>query len=201
MYCEFDPEFFQVHAPIQAQVRSLEGFRLIVGSIVLRGVGRDTTRFQTSHCLTDEIDASLQAADVNANYFKMKSKPCKVTGWLMLNGKLESAATSEIMRRETKLPVSRSAIWWSTKGEIFMGWVRMEERMEEVSLLVYSRPFRLFDKVHPHRWRLEDIRHAVGAGPMLVRDGKHSLTRYKEFLFDVRDDRHPRTAVVVSRLS
>ena len=135
---------------------------------------------------------------VNASFFDLTSKPCRIAGWLVLNGKQLSPPLAFAQRKGLKFPVARAALLWTAPDTLRTAWVRLVgETVMEVDRPIPNRHLKPASAVkarvpgHP----VEKVLHAVGAGPMLVRKGKVHVTREEEVLFPGRDDRHPRTVV------
>jgi exopolysaccharide biosynthesis protein len=118
---------------------------------------------------------------VNAHYFAMEETVCRVVGWFVLDGEVLSAPL------EAR---PRAALWWQGAGAPRIGWVgRQTDRvLEWLDVGGTARETRA----------PEGVRHAIGAGPMLIKDGALRVTRQEERLFAKEDVRHPRTAAALA---
>ena len=135
---------------------------------------------------------------VNASYFKLKGNPCEIVGWFVLDGKRLSRASSFQMHRDVKFTVARSALIWTRAGLLRTAWVREHEgKVVELSRPI---PNKDLEPARGERARgtgrsVGEVKHAVAAGPMLIKNGDMRVTNDEEMLFAGRDDRHPRTVV------
>ena len=125
---------------------------------------------------------------VNASYFNMRSRPCRVVGWLVADGREIAEPTSFHGAAKDRRPLARSAVWWPRTGLPRLGWVRRDGK----ALWRHAAPEL---EKNGARKKLALPLHALGAGPMLLVGGKTRITRKPEQLFAKRDDRHPRTAL------
>jgi hypothetical protein len=133
---------------------------------------------------------------VNGGYFSMDVTPARHAGLLVTNGRLRSPATRRVVRNSIPYEVARAALGFSEGGDIQITWASTRND----SVFSWSRPPRHregepappldYDEAEP--WRVTD---AIGAGPMLVADGRIRITTDEEVFFGSSiPNTHPRTA-------
>jgi hypothetical protein len=134
---------------------------------------------------------------VNAGYFTMYKTPAGHMGLLMVDKQLLEPANRSVVRSKQRFPVVRAAIGFDDIGKPHIGWVRSEGD----TLLVWDTPLQNrpgMPALEPERTTatLWPVRDAVGAGPMLVYNGKIQITLDEEVFFGTSIPLvHPRTAI------
>ncbi len=138
--------------------------------------------------------AAGAVAAINASFFDMESTPCRVIGWLVIDGAKLADPTSFVTQKETRYPVARAAVVVASSRTPAFRWVR--EQGGRIVLSDDPVPNRTGAAAPEPRTGepAAQVRHALAAGPMLLRDGKKRVTREEERMF-VADRRHPRTAL------
>jgi exopolysaccharide biosynthesis protein len=133
---------------------------------------------------------------VNGGYFSMDNTPARHAGLLITNGRLRAAATRRVVRDSVPYEVARAAIGFTEDGEVQIGWASTRND----SLFYWRRPPQHregepappLDYSEAELWNVAD---AVGAGPMLVADGRIWVTTDEEVFFGSSiPNTHPRTA-------
>ena len=140
-------------------------------------------------------DTSVCVA-VNGGYFAMDATPARHGGLLLTNAALRAPATRQVVRNAVTYEVARAAIGFTDNGEVEITWATTRNDS------VFSwrrpppnregRPARPLDYDEAEAWRVSE---ALGAGPMLVTDGRVRITAEEEVFFGSSiPSTHPRTA-------
>jgi exopolysaccharide biosynthesis protein len=133
---------------------------------------------------------------VNAGYFAMNQSPAVHAGLLYTDGVLQAPATRTVTRSSIAYPVARAAIGFTVDGTVQVTWATSRND----SLFAWDRPpthrpglpADLPDDEAAAFWNVRD---AVSAGPMLIRNGVRNVTEEEEVFFgSAIPDVHPRTA-------
>lgn len=138
---------------------------------------------------------------VNTHFFDMETIPTPVLGWEVENGVEKTKPLLSVIRGKKSVAISRSAVWWEEGPTPHFGWVAQEGDARFSLSAPLSGKDPLWSEGGP--WpsaskgarRLLRVKEAVGAGPMLVHEGKKTSTRDEERMFEGNDVRHPRTAL------
>jgi len=137
---------------------------------------------------------------INGGYFRMDLNPARHVGLLKVNGELIHAATSSVLRGADRFYLHRSAIGFDENDAVDINWVSSvgdsvftwDQGIENLP----GQPGAQVDTMHRKLWTYRDI---LGAGPILIRDGKVFIPINEEVFFGTRiPDVHPRTAVGVT---
>ncbi|MGD8726192.1 MAG: phosphodiester glycosidase family protein [Gemmatimonadales bacterium] len=138
---------------------------------------------------------------VNGGYFSMGVTPARHAGLLMTGGSVRAPATRRVVRDAVAYEVARAALGITDQGDIQITWATTRND----SVFSWNRPPRNrqgvpapaldYDEAVP--WPVVD---AVGAGPMLVADGRIRITTDEEVFFGSSiPQTHPRTAAGQTR--
>jgi hypothetical protein len=146
--------------------------------------------------LTSLAASSGALVAVNASFFDMQASPTKTLGWLVLDGKTLADPISAVTQSKVRYPVARAAIVWKAADPPFLAWARTTKD----AVVLLDAPIKN-ENGKPAAAPAsgfagspaKDVRHALAAGPMLLKDGRPSVTRVEERMF-VSDRKHPRTA-------
>ena len=180
----------------------------VVAWLDLSAKGLEVRSFHSKDAKGKEtLRSSARAADaliaVNTHFFDMETIPTPVLGWEVERGVERAKPLLSVVRGKKPVAVSRSALWIEESGKMRIGWVAQQGDDR------WSLPQPLDGKAPP--WNADGpkpsdvsgakkigrVKEAVGAGPMLLRDGKATATRDEERMFEGKDVRHPRTALGV----
>lgn len=134
---------------------------------------------------------------VNAGYFTMYKSPAGHMGLLMVDHRVIEPANRSVTRGEQRFPVIRAAIGFDDNGKPHFGWVRSKGdsllRWEKALPNQPDKPANEPDYRNATFWPMRD---AVGAGPMLIYNGKIRITSEEEVFFGTSIPLvHPRTAI------
>jgi exopolysaccharide biosynthesis protein len=162
-----------------------------------------TTRILQSDDRTDNRETVGSFAEspyvcvaVNGGYFSMDVTPARHAGLLLTNGRVRSPATRRVVRDSIAYEVARAAVGFTGSGDIQLTWASTRND----SLFSWSRPptHREGEPAPPldydaaEVWNVVD---AIGAGPMLVADGRIRISIDEEVFFGSSiPNTHPRTA-------
>ncbi|MBL7025554.1 MAG: phosphodiester glycosidase family protein [Candidatus Marinimicrobia bacterium] len=137
---------------------------------------------------------------INGGYFRMDLNPAKHVGILKVDGELIHAATSSVLKDEERFYLHRSAIgfdennaveinWVSSSGDSVFSWEQGIENMP-------GQPGQQKENSFRNLWTYRDI---LGAGPLLLRDGKVFIPVNEEVFFGSSiPEVHPRTAAGIT---
>ncbi|HCR49675.1 MAG TPA: hypothetical protein DIW24_08600 [Bacteroidetes bacterium] len=151
-------------------------------------------RRETASQLASRTEACVL---LNAGYFTMNKKPADHVGLLMTDGQIQWPATGLIEQNKIPYYVSRAAMGITAEGNAELAWATSDSSM----IYRWSRPLPNFighasSKPKPkksQRWR---VGQAIGAGPMVVWDGKTIYTAMDELFWRTSiPNIHPRSAV------
>ena len=139
--------------------------------------------------------AAARAA-LNAGYFNMDTG--QPIGLVVDDGRLASAAFREVERGGARYPVARGAVGVTAEGRAEIAWARdQDDGACRLDAPLENRPGAPApDGATCQAWPVTD---AVGAGPVLLRDGRAVITADAEAFFgtSIPARRHPRSAVGV----
>jgi hypothetical protein len=134
---------------------------------------------------------------VNAGYFTMYKSPAGHMGLLMVDHRVIEPANRSVTRGELRFPVIRAAIGFDDNAKPHFGWVRSKGdsllRWEKALPNQPDKPANEPEYGNATFWPMRD---AVGAGPMLIYNGKIRITSEEEVFFGTSIPLvHPRTAI------
>ena len=202
------PALGVVWAPVDSLNAELpRGVRVLAGvsasdtlrawAAVLDGVALDMVVADSVQGTSAFAHAQGACAAINAGYFDMATGA--PIGLVVDEGAVRAPAFREVTRGDLVYPVVRGAVGVTESGRVEIRWAGDENGQ------VYS-----LDRPHPNRpgvpsliglvgepWRVRD---AVGAGPVLLRDGRAVVTSDAEAFFGtaIPARRHPRSAVATA---
>lgn len=152
---------------------------------------------ETTSSLSQNSGACLS---VNAGYFSVQDKQARHIGLLVIDSELVRSATQGLFRDDKRYEVARAAIGFAHDGSVAIRWVTSQGD----SVFAWPKPPRsssvsdssVLARSEAAHW---PVRHAVAAGPSLLREGKFNITVNEE-LFDQSaiPNVHPRTAVGIT---
>ena len=160
-------------------------------------VSNDSDRTETVSEFAQRLGVPVM---INGGYFRMDLNPAKHVGLLKVDGELIHAATSSVLRGEERFYLHRSAIgfndsngieinWVSSSGDSVFSW---EEGIENIP----GHPGEQKDTIYSKLWTYRDI---LGAGPLLLRQGKVFIPLNEEVFFGTSiPEVHPRTAAGIT---
>jgi len=160
-------------------------------------VSDDTDKRQTITEFAEQLQAPVL---INGGYFRIDLTPAKHVGILKVGGQLIHNATASVLRDGQRFFLHRSAIsiddsdrvrisWVSTSGDSVFAWDWPINNQPEV-------PGPLLDTTFRKYLPAGDV---LGAGPILIRDGKIHIAVNEEVLFGSSiPNVHPRTAVGIT---
>jgi len=164
---------------------------------------RITTRVVLSDDATDNRETvSSFASDsgicvaVNGGYFTMDVTPARHAGLLVIDDSILAPATRRVVRDSVIYEVARAALGFTRDGDVQVTWATTRHD----TLFAWRRPPRhgrgnpapSLDYDDARVWTVTD---AIGAGPMLVFDGRIRVTSDEEVFFGSSiPNTHPRTA-------
>lgn len=136
---------------------------------------------------------------VNAGYFRMDLEPPSHVGLLLVDGELLSPALRSVLRDEQRYYLARAALGVMEDGAVDIAWVSSREGVlyewQDPPANAPERPVGALDVEGLAVW---PARHAVSAGPVLIRDGEIHITTEQEVFFgSTIPEVHPRTAAGV----
>ena len=162
-----------------------------------------TTHVHQSDDRTDNRETMRSFAEsdrvcvaVNGGYFSMDVAPARHAGLLVTNRRLRASATRQVVRDSVAYEVARAAVGFTQDGEVQFTWATTRND----SLFSWSQPpihregqpAPPLDYDEAEVWNVTD---AIGAGPMLVADGRLRITVDEEIFFGSSiPNTHPRTA-------
>lgn len=179
---------------------------VVVGWLDLKARDLEVRSFHSGDKKGKEtLRASAKAAGailaVNTHFFDMETIPTPVLGWEVERGVERAKPLLSVVRGKKAVAVSRSALWIDESGKMRIGWVAQQgdDRWSLPAPLDGKAPPWDADgpkpSAVPGATKIGRVREAVGAGPMLLRDGRATSTRDEERMFEGKDVRHPRTAL------
>lgn len=160
-------------------------------------VSHDSDRRETVSEFAQRLGVPVM---INGGYFRMDLNPAKHVGLLKVDGELIHAATASVLRGEERFYLHRSAIGFNENNGIEINWVsssgdsvfKWEQGIENVP----GQPGERKDTTYRELWDYRDI---LGAGPLLVREGKVFIPVNEEVFFGTSiPDVHPRTAAGIT---
>jgi uncharacterized protein YigE (DUF2233 family) len=164
---------------------------------------RITTRVVQSDDRTDNRETVSSFAEdtsvcvaVNGGYFTMDVTPARHAGLLVTDDSMLAPATRRVVRDSVIYPVARAAIGFTRDGDVQIVWATTRHD----TVFAWRRPpgHRPGHPAPPldyDRARVWPVTDAVGAGPMLVYDGRIRVTADEEVFFGSSiPNTHPRTA-------
>lgn len=164
---------------------------------------RITTRIVQSDDRTDNRETVSSFAEdmsvcvaVNGGYFTMDVTPARHAGLLVTDHSILAPATRRVARDSVTYPVARAAIGFTPDDDVQIVWATTQHD----TVFAWHRPPRNHpgDPAPPldyARARVWPVRDAIGAGPMLVYDGRIRVTADEEVFFgSAIPNTHPRTA-------
>ena len=130
---------------------------------------------------------------VNGGFFSMERTPAMHAGLLVVDGEIEAPATRSVVRGDIRYETARAALGMMPDG-FDIAWVTSRDGQlqawPEPPAHVPGSPANL--EGEPAEWPVED---ALGAGPVLVSNGRVRVTTNEEVFFgSAIPDTHPRTA-------
>lgn len=133
---------------------------------------------------------------VNGGYFTMNVTPAHHYGLLISEGKVISNTTDSVIRDSVHYEVARAAIGFSNEDNIDISWVTSRDDILYAWPLPPrnqpGRPAEPLDYSDTRIWKVHD---AIGAGPVLIMNGKIHITSDEEVFFGTTIPKiHPRTA-------
>jgi hypothetical protein len=134
---------------------------------------------------------------VNAGYFTMYKTPAGHMGLLMVNHRVLEPANRSVARGELRFPIVRAAIGFDDNGKPHFGWVRSEgDSLFMWENALPNQPEKPANEPDYRNAKFWPMRDAVGAGPMLIYNGKIRITSEEEVFFGTSIPLvHPRTAI------
>lgn len=137
---------------------------------------------------------------VNAGYFRIDLDPAIHIGLLLTDGTMRSPPLRSVLRDERRYYLARAALGFFDDGSVDVAWVSSRDDVlyswEEPPANAPDQPVQglVLDDLDP--W---PARHAVAAGPVLVREGEVAISVDEEVFFGSTIlDIHPRTAAGVT---
>ena len=160
-------------------------------------VSADADRRETVSDFAQRLDVPVM---INGGYFRMDLNPAKHVGLLKVDDEMIHAATSSVLRGEERFYLHRSAIGFDENNGIDINWVSSSGdsvySWEQGIANLPDQPGLQKDTTHRKLWDYRDI---LGAGPMLLRDGKVFIPIDEEVFFGTSiPEVHPRTAAGVT---
>jgi exopolysaccharide biosynthesis protein len=148
---------------------------------------------------TDFARRSGALVVVNAGYFRMDLDPASHVGLLLVDGVLLSPALRSVLRNDQRYYLARAALGIMPDGSIDVAWVSSREGvLYEWEEPPQNSPEHPVDALDIEGLAVWPARHAVSAGPVLLRDGQRYITSEQEVFFgSTIPDIHPRTAACV----
>ncbi len=137
---------------------------------------------------------------VNGGYFAMDRTPARHAGLLLLDDSLAANATAVVWRDSIEYETARAALGITPAGGIEIAWaVTRNDSVFAWDHPVDHRPGQPASVASDHGERVWAVRDALGAGPMLLRDGEFRVSSDQEGFFGTSIPRiHPRTAAGVT---
>ncbi len=135
---------------------------------------------------------------VNGGYFTMDEAPARPVGLLVINGELRAPSTNVVERDGVTYRTARAALGLTAGGRADVAWAESEaDTLYAWPALPDHRPGQPENMLVQARfWPVED---AIGAGPMLLVDGRVHVTADEEVFFGTSiPEVHPRTAAGVT---
>lgn len=137
---------------------------------------------------------------VNAGYFRVDLDPATHVGLLLVDRELVSPALRSVLRDQRRYYLARAALGFMEDGTVDVAWVSSHDgtlyEWADPPPNAPGRPVEALDVAGLEPW---PARHAVAAGPVLVRDGERHITSDEEVFFgSTIPDVHPRTAAGVT---
>ncbi len=181
-----------------------DGIRVLAGAsagdtlrawaVVLDGPALDVARADTAQTTSGFASAPGACVALNAGYFTMGSGA--PVGLVVDEGAVTSAALREVTRKDVVYPVARGAVGVTEAGRVEVAWARDDGGRA----CRFDRPFGnrpgapATTESVCRPWRVRD---AVGAGPVLLQNGRAVVTADAEAFFgtSIPARRHPRSAV------
>jgi exopolysaccharide biosynthesis protein len=154
-------------------------------------------RADNRETVTSFAEDARACVAVNGGYFSMDITPARHAGLLMTQGQLRSTATRRVVRDSVAYEVARAAVGFTESGDIQITWATTRHD----TLFSWDRPPRHRQGEPAPQLDYEDaelwnVAEAIGAGPMLVVDGRIRVTSDEEVFFGSSiPSTHPRTAV------
>lgn len=138
---------------------------------------------------------------LNAGYFTMNKKPADHVGLLMTDGKIHWPATGTMERKKEQYHLSRAAFGITPAGKLELGWAISAEntvyRLDRPLPNFLGHPSPAYQPSASQIWHVSE---ALGAGPMLVWDGKTIYSAMDELFWETSiPNIHPRSAIGVRR--
>lgn len=184
------------HVPLKAWYVRVQESRPEIVTRVLVSDDSSDNRETVSSFARDEGAVVV----LNAGYFVMGRTPALHAGLLVCDGRIVAPATRKVVREKVRYPTVRSAVGFTPDDRVEITWAGTRHD----TLFSWDNPV----PQKPHKpvplnfseARVWQVRDAVGAGPMLVVNGKISVTTDQEVFFgSAIPNVHPRSAVGVTR--
>ena len=137
---------------------------------------------------------------INGGYFRMDLNPAKHVGILKVDGELIHSATTSVLRGEQRFYLHRAALGIDSTGDMDVEWVSSEGdtiyKWEKGIENLPGAPGAKRDTSFRSIWTSRDI---LGAGPLLIREGKIMIPVNEEVFFGTSiPEIHPRTAAGIT---
>ncbi|MCF7824421.1 MAG: phosphodiester glycosidase family protein [Candidatus Marinimicrobia bacterium] len=138
---------------------------------------------------------------INGGYFRMDLYPATHVGILKVDDQLIHAATTSVLRGEQRFFLHRAALGIDSAGGLGVEWVSSEgDKVYKWEKPIPNKPGKpggQLDSTFRELWTARDI---LGAGPLLIRDGKIKIPINEEVFFGTSiPDVHPRTAAGITK--
>ena len=208
-------------SPADALVRWSRVDSLTAGPlVVLEGVGADTVRLRAWAVRVDVRDPAVRTrvavsddpvdvrettssfarragacVAVNGGYFRLGAFPASAVGLVVRQGRMTDPPTASFIRDGQRFTAARAAVGFGPDGRVETGWAAVRDgRLWRLPGPFVRAPGA--DTTLPRSARPWAPTEALGAGPLLVQDGRLRVTGAEEGFGDghVRTN-HPRTAV------
>ena len=199
------PALGLVWAPVDSLNAELpRGLRVLSGvsasdtlrawAVALDGVALDVVLADSAQGTSAFAAAPGACVAINAGYFNVETG--RPVGLVVDDGRLASAAFREVERGGARYPVARGAVGVTAEGRAEIAWARDQDGVAcRLGAPLENRPGAPApDGATCQAWPVTD---AVGAGPVLLRDGRAVITADAEGFFgtSIPARRHPRSAV------
>lgn len=161
------------------------------------------TRVMVSDDETDRRESATSFARdsgacvvVNGGYFSMNQTPAHHAGLLKVDNEIWQPATRTVTRNSQSYEATRAAIGFTGDDSISIGWITTRnDTLYSWPQPPAHRPGRPAPPLAYEHARVWEMRDALGAGPVLVWDGRVRVAADEEVFFGSSiPEVHPRTA-------
>lgn len=138
---------------------------------------------------------------INGGYFNMKANPCKHAGLFIDNGKLWGNATTKRTRNNIRYNFLRATFAIDDAGRPDIFWAdNIKKKIRVFETPIKNIPGKPDSSFNYNIGKLKTFKDALGAGPMLVQNGKMKIASDEELFFGTSIPKtHPRSAVGITK--